>query len=92
MGFCTGSTLVYNLIELLGLHMCLYLMLDLSDLCQAAHFLLSAGYYCQMWVSETQEIFWNVIFFVRKKPIRSGKLFKPQVSMVISILLRAHMF
>ena len=63
MGFCTGSTHVYiNLIELLGLHMCLYLILDLSDLCQTAHFLLSVGYYCETWVSETQEIFWNVIF------------------------------
>ena len=62
VGFCTGSTAhIYNLIELLGSHMCLYLILDLSDLCQIAHFVLSVGYYCEMWVSETQEIFWNVI-------------------------------
>ena len=45
---------VYNLIKLLGLHMCLYLILDFSDLCQTAHFLLSVGYYSETWVSETQ--------------------------------------
>ena len=92
MGFCTGSTHVYNLIELLGLHMCLYLILDLSDLCQTAHFLLSVGYYCETWVSETPEIFLECYCVARKKLIRSGNPFKPQASVVISILLLAHMF
>lgn len=73
MGFCTGSTHVYNLIELLVAHVFILNLGPLRPLSDRTFsFFFSVGYYCETWVSETQEIFWNVIVWQGKSQLGVG--------------------